>query len=173
MDAIKTALDGARDYLSTHVEEAHYTDSTATAVADSSLKVDISGPNGERLTSDFPASVGGTGSAPSPGWYLRAAQASCVAALVVMRAASLGLGAIHVEVTVDSVSDDRGILGMDEDAPAGPESTRIRIVLSSSGGGSATSAKALEDIATWAIEHCPVVDALMREIPLEVIVETS
>jgi hypothetical protein len=29
--------------------------------------------------------VGGDGSAPSPGWYLRAAEAACVATLIGMR----------------------------------------------------------------------------------------
>jgi hypothetical protein len=37
-----------------------------------------------------------------------------------MRAAELGIPLQRLEVTVDSESDDRGILGMDEAIPAGP-----------------------------------------------------
>lgn len=130
MDAIKTALEGARGYVSSHPDEASYTDTVARAVADSGLRVQVAGPDGEELTTDFPTSVGGSGSAPSPGWFLRAAEASCVAALVVMRAASVGLTAIRVEVTVDSISDDRGILGLDDAITAGPASTRVAICAS-------------------------------------------
>jgi hypothetical protein len=108
MDPIASALEGARKYVSGHPEEARYTDSEARAIADSSLPIRVMGPNGEEVTTDFPASVG-------------EATASCVAALVVMRAASQGLGSIRVEVTVDSVSEDRGILGLD-DAVAAPRS---------------------------------------------------
>ncbi len=59
-------------------------------------------------------------SAPSPGWLLRAAEASCVATLITMRAAMLGIDLDTLEVTVDSVSDDRGLLGVDDTVPAGP-----------------------------------------------------
>ncbi len=169
MDSIKTALDAAREYVSTHVDEARYTDSEAKAVAESGLRVHVTGPGGEELTTDFPASVGGSGSAPSPGWFLRAAEASCVAALVVMRAASLGLGAIRVEVTVDSMSDDRGILGIDDAIPAGPESTRITIRVS----GTDTDADQLDGIGRWAVDHCPVVDAVRRATPVTVTVEAD
>ncbi len=164
MDAIRSALEGAREYVSAHVEEARYTDSEARAVAESSLRIRVTGPNNEELTTDFPASVGGTGSAPSPSWLLRAAAASCVAALVVMRAAQQGLGAIHVEVTVDSVSDDRGILGLDDAVPAGPEATRIAVDIS----GTEADPARLDEIAHWAVDHCPVADALRRAIPVSV-----
>ena len=59
-------------------------------------------------------SVGGTATAPSPGWLLRAAEASCVTTLIAMRAAVLGVTLETVEVTVDSELDDRGMLGMDD-----------------------------------------------------------
>lgn len=37
-----------------------------------------------------------------------------------MRAAELGIALQRVEVVVDSESDDRGILAMDDEVPAGP-----------------------------------------------------
>jgi len=169
MDAIERALEGARGFVSGHVEEARYTDSEAVAVADSSLRIRVTGPDGEELTTDFPASVGGSGSAPSPGWFLRAAEASCVAALVVMRSASQGLDAIHVKVTVDSISDDRGILGLDDSIPAGPESTRVAIRVS----GDDVEPERLDEICRWAVLHCPVVDAVRRATPLMVEIETG
>ena len=76
------------------------------------------------MTTDMPTSVGGGNTAPSPGWQLRAAEASCVATLIAMRAAQVGVALAKVEVTVDLESNDWGILGIgDESAgavPAGP-----------------------------------------------------
>src|SRR5207302_2284124 len=76
---IREALGAARAYVSQHPEEARYTDSTATAILNEGLAVTISGPDGATIQTDMPQSVGGNGAAPSPGWLLRAAQASCVA----------------------------------------------------------------------------------------------
>ena len=57
--------------------------------------------------------VGGGGPAPSPGWLLRAANASCIATLIAMRAAELGARLDGLEVVVDSESDDAGLLDID------------------------------------------------------------
>jgi hypothetical protein len=66
---IRTALNAASRYLSDHPDEARYTDSPATAMVDRGLRISISGPDGATLVTDMPTSVGGGGSAPSPGWF--------------------------------------------------------------------------------------------------------
>ena len=78
----------------------------------------------------MPGAVGGGGAAPSPGWFLRASVAACVASLAVMRAAQLGVDGFTCEVEVDSESDDRGILGLDPSVPGGPLSMRIGLRMS-------------------------------------------
>jgi uncharacterized OsmC-like protein len=168
-ERIREAIEGATKYLSEHPDEARYTDSQATARLTDGLQVNVSGPDGASLTTDMPTSVGGGNSAPSPGWFLRAAEASCVATLIGMRAAALGVALDGIEVTVDSESDDRGILGMDMDTPAGPLSTRVAIRVSAG----STDRNPLEEIARWAVDHCPVTDAVRRAIPLSVEVETA
>ena len=115
------------------------------------------------------ASVGGTGTAPSPGWLLRAAEASCVATLIAMRSAMLGVALDSVEVTVDSESDDRGLLGMDDAVPAGPLSGRVAVRIAGDGVDTAT----LEEIARWGVKHCPVCDAVERAVPIETVVEVA
>jgi uncharacterized OsmC-like protein len=110
----------------------------------------------------MPTSVGGGASAPGPGWLLRAAQASCLATLIAMRAAYEGLGVTRVEVTVDSESDDRGILGLDDSMPAGPLISRARAHVEAPG----TSREQLEAVVHWADQHCPVQDAVRRAVPL-------
>ena len=65
---------------------------------------------------------------------------------------------------VDSESDDRGILGLDDAVPAGPISTRIEITLEAPGMQRADRVA----LAHWAVEHCPVSDAITRAVPIEV-----
>jgi uncharacterized OsmC-like protein len=163
-DSIRSALEGAGAYLAAHPDEARYTDSTAIARIEDGLRVAVEGPNGERLETDMPAAVGGGGSAPSPGWFLRAAVAACAASLATMRAAQLGIGGFSCEVEVDSESDDRGILGLDVSTPAGPLSVRIGFRMSADG----MRLDQLEELAVWAVEHCPVSDAVRRGVPVHI-----
>jgi uncharacterized OsmC-like protein len=168
-DAIRAALEGAGAYLTEHPDEARYTDSVATARLESGLRVTVDGPSGERLVTDMPSAVGGSGSAPSPGWFLRAATAACVASLAAMRAAQLGMTGFRCDVEVDSESDDRGILGLDPSVPAGPLSMRIAFQMAADGA----DLTQLEEIAVWAADHCPVSDAVRRGVPLHIEVATA
>ena len=95
---------------------------------------------------------------------MRAAQASCLATLIAMRAAQLGLEHGPIEVVVDSESDDRGLLGIDESVPAGPLSSRARVKVDVAGGSR-------EEIVSWADAHCPVQDAVRRAVPSTVTLE--
>lgn len=169
MDDIARALAAAGEYLSAHPAEAAYTDSLATATVEDGLRVVVRGPAGEELATDMPPSVGGGSSAPSPGWFLRAAEAACVATLMTMRAAQLGLDAGQIQVEVDSESDDRGILGLTDDVPAGPLSTSVRVRFV---GASAERAE-LDALVEWAVAHCPVTDAVVRAVPLTVDVSSE
>jgi uncharacterized OsmC-like protein len=161
---IRDALANAVAYLSTHPKEARYTDSPATAVLESGLAVTVTGPDGMSVGTDMPKSVGGGNAAPSPGWLLRAAQASCLATLIAMRAAQQNLEPGRIEVVVDSESDDRGILGMDDSVPAGPFSSRARVRI----GPSRLPEEQLTALVRWAETHCPVQDAVRRAIPCTV-----
>ncbi len=168
-DAIRSAIEGASAYLTQHPDEARYIDSLATARVESGLRVRVEGPNGEQLQTDMPAAVGGAGSAASPGWFLRAAVAACVASLATMRAAQLGMAGFSCEVEVDSESDDRGILGLDASVPGGPLSMRIGFRASADGVG----LERLEEVAVWAVDHCPVSDAVRRAVPVHIEVSAS
>lgn len=168
-DAIRTAIQAATEYLTQHPDEARYTDSAATAAVVDGLVVRVTGTKGETIVTDMVPSVGGTGTAPSPGWLLRAAEASCVTTLITMRAAMLDIALDSLEVTVDLVSDDRGLLGIDNSVPAGPLTGRVVVRLTASGVAQTT----LEEIARWGVKHCPVCDALEREVPVFIEVSTT
>jgi uncharacterized OsmC-like protein len=114
------------------------------------------------MQTDMPASVGGSALAAPPGWYMRAAAASCVATLMAMRAASIGKALSGLSVTVGSESDDRGILGVDEAIPSGPFSMSVAITAES------VAEAELREIADWAVKHCPVTDAIARAVPLSI-----
>ena len=72
-----------------------------------------------------------------------------------------------LQVTVDSESDDRGILGIDESVPAGPLSLRVDVRVASATADEAR----VRRIVDWGRSHCPVDDLARRAVPVEVTVE--
>src|SRR5690242_6839734 len=124
---IQQAIENVITYLSEHLEECRYADSAVTAVVEEGLRCRAEGPKGAVLVTDMPTGLGGGDAAPPPGWFFRAALATCHATLITMRAAQLGVALSTLAVTVDSESDDRGLLGMDSTIPAGPFNVRTRI----------------------------------------------
>ncbi len=161
--SIQDAVAQASTYLSAHPDEARYRDAPATARITAGLRAEVTGPGGESLTTDMPRGIGGTATEPSPGWFFRAAAAACVASLVAIRAASTDRTVLSIEVRVDSESDDRGILGLDDTVPAGPISTKIQISIEAPGMQRPDRLA----LATWAVDHCPVTESLTRAVPIE------
>ncbi len=168
-EEIRAAIEGASEWLRQHPDEASYTDTLATARLESGLRVTVSGPDGESIATDMPSAVGGAGSAASPGWLFRAALAACVLSLATMRAAQLGVTGFTCEVDVDSESDDRGILGVDPEVPAGPRSIRVGFRMSADAAGDAQ----LAEVARWAVDHCPVAEAAGRAVPVSIDIEKA
>ncbi len=166
---IGSKIEAAVGYLTEHPEEARYTDSAAVATLGDSLRCRVTGPNGLSIVTDMSSSVGGLRVHPSPGWLWRAAMASCTATVIGMRAAQLGVEVERLEVTVDSESDDRGILGIDESIPAGPLSIRVHVRIDAPG----TDGDQLRELAGWGSGHCPVCEGAKRAVPVTVEIEAS
>lgn len=158
---IRDALAGVTRHFEQNPAAGPSTDSTAVAVWQGGLRCQAKGPNGATLTSDMPAAVGGAGESPTPGWLLRAALANCNASMIALRAAQTGITLTKLEVSIDSDSDDRGLLGL-ADAPPGPLLVRVRVHIAAEG---ATPAQ-LQAVVDWADQHSPVADALRRAVPL-------
>ena len=125
VESIRDAIETASGYLREHPDAGAGTDTAATAVLDEGLRFRVAGPNGE-VTSDMSESVGGGATAPTPAWLLRAGLASCDATLVAMEAARDGIELTDLTVTVDSDSDFRGILGVDDAIHPGPRAVRTK-----------------------------------------------
>jgi uncharacterized OsmC-like protein len=162
--SIRSAVEQARTWVEAHPDEARYRDSVASARLESGLAVVVRDSAGRETRTDMVGAVGGRDTAPSPGWLLRAAVASCVVTLVAMRAATEGIEVRALGVEVDSESDDRGILGLDDATPAGPLSVRVAVSIDSDAGDR------LRALVDWAVAHCPVTDALRRSVRVEVVV---
>lgn len=162
MSSIGEAIRSASEYLRDHPEEARYTDSAAVATLDEGLRVTVSAPDGRKITTDMSKGVGGTDTEPSPGWLFRAALAACDTTLIAMRAAMLGVELDEVEVSIDSESNDYGILGIDDSTPAGPLRVRTKVRVRARGA----DGSAVRELVEWAIAHCPVCDATKRAVPM-------
>ena len=169
MSSIGDAIRQATEYLTDHPEEARYTDSAAVATLGDGLRVVVADPDGRQISTDMPTGVGGKDSAPSPGWLFRAALAACDTTLIAMRAAMLGVEVDDVKVTIDSESNDYGILGIDESVPAGPLSIRTNVSVRAKNA----DGEEIRQLVDWAVAHCPVCDATKRAIPVTVEIDAG
>ena len=161
METIRTALETACAHLADHPEAGVSTDAAATAVREEGLRFRVDGPKGALVT-DMATSVGGGASAPTPAWLMRAALASCDATLVAMEAARDGIELTDLKVTVDSESDFRGVLGVDDSVNPGPRTVRVCIELAAANA----SEEQLRGIVERAEAHSPVRDAVVREVSM-------
>lgn len=98
---------------------------------------------------------------------MRAALANCDATVIAMRAAQLGIELTKLQVTVESTSDDRGMFGIADGIPAGPQSMRVLVEIDADG----VSPDQLQEIVRWAEKNSPVGDAIRRAIPLTMTIQ--
>lgn len=155
---IRESIQGVISYYTQNPRDALSQDKEAIAVIEEGLRARATGPNGQALICDMPEALGGGASAPSPGWMMRAALANCEAVMIALRAAQLGIELTLLEVRVGSLSDDRGLLGMDDSVPAGPLNMKIGVRI----GADGVSEEDLHEIVEWAEKHSPVGEPLTR-----------
>ena len=167
MEAIRSAIEAAAAHLTEHPDKAVSTDAAATAVLEDGLRFRVEGPTGAVAT-DMAASVGGGASAPTPAWLMRAALASCDATLIAMEAARDGVELTELKVSVESETDFRGILGVDDSVDAGPRTMRVCIDVAAANAGE----DKLREIVERAEARSPVRDALAREVSMATEVRT-
>ena len=158
---IASAVSGIANHLREHPADGRSNDTNATATLETGLRFTVTHPNGTAISTDMPAGLGGDASAPSPGWLMRAAAAACVASMIGIRAAQEGVALDGLEVTVSSVSDDRGMVGADDSVPAGLLETTISVRISATG----VAGETLRELVRWAHAHSPVTDSIERAVP--------
>jgi len=157
---VREAIEHLSAAISSDPMKARPKNVPATARLTEGLRCELSGPYNERLVTDMAPAMGGTASGPNPGWLLRGAIASCTATVIAMRAAKLRVALSNLEVTVETDSDLRGILGLDENVSAGHGPVRMKVKI----GAPTASPEVLREIVTWADRHSPVT-CTVRQAP--------
>lgn len=92
---------------------------------------------GTEVITDMPASIGGGDTAPTPGWLLRTALASCAVTRIAMEAAARGIALSTLEAHASSRSDLRGLVGVaapdGRAVPAGPLAMDLHVRIGAPG----------------------------------------
>jgi uncharacterized OsmC-like protein len=158
---IGKAVESAERYLQALSDPGPRADVPATAIIEDGLRCRIESPDGNVIYTDMPKSIGGSATANSPGWHLRAALASCDATLLTMRAARLGLKLNSVEVRVEAISDGRGMF-LDEDVLPGSPHMRLYFKIEAID----MSQEAIEALVHWVEQHSPVGSDVSRAVEL-------
>lgn len=155
----RDALERAQRLFLERPAAAKKPNAAATAVWRDGLSCEVSGPAAERAVTDMPEPMGGAGAGSNPGWLLRAGMASCAATAIAMRAALLGIALNKLEVTVESESDARGLVGIDG-VGTSLGNMRMSVRIGAEGVGEAQ----LRELAAWGEAHSPV-SCTMRDRP--------
>ena len=150
--SVREAIDRLSESIAADPAKARAKNAPATARLLNGLRCELQGPYNERFVTDMPPALGGGASGPNPGWLLRGALASCTATVIAMRAAKLGIALRSLEVTAETDSDLRGILGLDESITAGHQAVRMRVKIATS----SAPPQALRELVEWAEAHSPV-----------------
>lgn len=169
VEHIQNSVNDVITYLSENPQDALSTSAPITAVMEDGLRCRATGDKGESIITDMPKAVGGGETAPSPGWLARAALATCDATRIALRAAELGITLETLEVTTDSVDDDRGLFGIDKSVRAGSLSIRTRVTI----GAAGVDEQTLHEIVDYAVTHSPVADSCRGETPSTVEVKIA
>jgi uncharacterized OsmC-like protein len=150
-EQIREAIERLGSSITAEPAKAQIKNPPVTARLTEGLKCELAGPQGQRFATDMPPAMGGAATAPNPGWFLRGGMAACTATVIAMRAAKLGIALETLEVTVEGESDQRGILGLDENVSAGQ--TALRTIVKIRAGA---PEKTLRELVSWADAHSPV-----------------
>jgi uncharacterized OsmC-like protein len=128
---------------------------------------------GAEVATDMPAAIGGGDSAPTPGWLLRTALASCAVTRIAMEAASRGIALHTLEAHATSRSDLRGLVGVAEAdgrlVPAGPLAMDLHVRI----GASGVDAGLLRALVEATTNCSPVTAALERPLAVGMHIEVT
>lgn len=134
---VAEAVARARAVLEQRPGAGLHADSPATARWQGGLAVRASHASGFAVETDMPAELGGSGAGVTPGWLFRAGLANCAATAIALTAAAEGIELEALEVTAESRSDARGLLGMtgSDGAPVSAGSQDLHLFVRIAAGG--------------------------------------
>ena len=137
LERISASMDRVSAALTRKPHAGLHDDTPATVRWAGGLRTVARSETGAEVATDMPDALGGEDSAPTPGWLLRAALASCALTRIAMEAAARGIVLATLEAHVTSRSDLRGLIGMAEPdgraVPAGPLTMDLHVRISAPG----------------------------------------
>lgn len=113
------------------------------------------------LDSDQPYGFEGTNKGPKPSELLLAALASCQEVTWRLYAEAAGITIHKISIELRGTQDLRGFMGTDETVPAGFVKVEGDVTIDSS-----ASDEELAKLQKTVDAHCPVLDDLMRSVPV-------
>lgn len=120
------------------------------------------------LTVDEPESLGGTDKGPNPVELVLAALGTCQEITYRAYAAAMGIPVDNVSVTVEGDIDLRGFFAVDESVRPGYGAMRGTVHIESS-----ASAEQIEQLRGAVNAHCPVLDIITNQVPVELTVKVT
>ena len=120
------------------------------------------------VKADYAEAAGGTNKAPNPIELLLSALAACIESAVYEFAAHEGIRIEAVEAEVDGELDLRGLFMVDDSVSPGFKHINYILKIKSP-----DAPERVKELASRVIQHCPVVDSLIRQVQIrgEIIVQ--
>lgn len=114
-----------------------------------------------KIVSDQPYGFEGTNQGPKPSELLLAALAACQEMTWRLYADAMGVPLNGISIELRGVQDLRGFLDVDDDVPPGFASIEGDVIVDSP-----ASSEELAKLQKTVDAHCPVLDDLMRSVPV-------
>lgn len=162
LTTIANAVKEAEAYFAQQTGPQPDSPATATMTEEDGLRCSITDGRFTIYT-DMPTGIGGTATANSPGWHLRAALASCDATLLKIRAARLGVVLDFIQVRVEASSDGRGMLLDDNNISAG--SSEMKTIFRV--GSKTATPEQIQELVHWVEQHTPVGADIVQAVNLK------
>ena len=159
MSRIKTAIERMVKVIE-HSPSVGRVTKKATARMVDGLKIEVQ--EGEfKLISDMPEVLGGSNAGPSAGAFARMSLGACLVQGYAMWLSRMDVPFDEIDVEVEGDLDQAGMLGVNDEAPPGHESLRVKVNITSK----APQAE-IERVLELADRHSPVLHLIAQPVPV-------
>ncbi len=173
LETIAAAMERVSGALTRKPQAGLHDDAPAMVYWTGGLRTLARSETGTELATDMPTAIGGNDTAPTPGWLLRAALASCAVTRIAMEAASRGITLTSLEAHAQSSSDLRGLIGLaapdGKPVPAGPLAMDLHVRISAPG----VDADLLRELVSATTGRSPVTCAVEQPLAVGLHIEVA
>lgn len=173
LETIAASMERVSAALTRKPHAGLHDDTPATVHWVGGLRTVARSETGAEVATDMPIAIGGDDTAPTPGWLLRTALASCAVTRIAMEAAARGIALATLEVHASSRSDLRGLVGVSEPdgraVPAGPLTMDLHVRI----GAPGIEAETLRALVQVTSGCSPVTCAIEQPLPVGLHIEVT